>query len=132
MESKLLKIVEDLVGDKSFAIGNDVVLLTDFQKSFNDLFKNKVYTLPEVNYCDSFDDALLHYASTFAAKEAVYKALKQLDDSPIGWKKIEIIREKLGGKPEVIIHRDSAPQISLTITHDGDYVWAVALIATDK
>ena len=128
MENKILKMPDELVTAKNFAIGNDLVFIPDFKASFNDLFKKKVYTPGEITYCEQFDDSLLRYASTWAAKEAVYKAIKQIDPSPLGWKKIEIMRDKAGSQPNVIIHKNcSSFKISLTISHDGDYVWAIAL-----
>jgi holo-[acyl-carrier protein] synthase len=129
MENKVLNSIGDLLTDKKFAVGNDLVFIPDFELSFNDLFKNKVYTQNEIAYCDQFDNSILRYASTWAAKEAVYKAIKQIDHSTLGWNKIEITREKIAGQPRVTIHKDfGIPPISLTISHDGDYVWAVAFI----
>ena len=121
-------LVEQL-NDQDFAIGNDVVFLPKFEQSFNPLFKKKVYTANEIAYCEQFDDSLLRYASTWAAKEAVYKAVKQIESKPISFKKIEIIREKIGGKPTVTLpdlYKDF--KISLSISHDGDYVWSVVLV----
>jgi phosphopantetheine--protein transferase-like protein len=115
---------------RSFALGNDLVHVRDFEQSLNELFKKKVYTENELAYCELFADSLLRYASTWAAKEAVYKAVKQLDRSPLKWKDIEILREKIAGEPRVILHKhDNRFRISLSISHDGDYVWAAALIA---
>jgi holo-[acyl-carrier protein] synthase len=129
MENEILKALDEIVPVKNFAVGNDLVFIPDFAASFNELFKNKVYTQKEIAYCELFDNSILRYASTWAAKEAVYKALKQVDKTTIGWKKIEIIREKVAGRPNVIIHKNLANfKISLTISHDGDYVWAIALI----
>jgi holo-[acyl-carrier protein] synthase len=72
--------------------------------------------------------SILRYASTWAAKEAVYKAVKQLSVAVLGWNKIEIVRQKVAGKPDVILHQyPDQYKISLTITHDGDYVWALVL-----
>ncbi len=129
MENEILNSVNDAVADKKFAVGNDLVFIPDFKLSLTDLFKQKVYTAGEIAYCDLFDDALLRYASTWAAKEAVYKAVKQLDPAPVLWKKIEITRAKPAGKPQVTFHQKSDQfQISLSISHDGEYVWAVALV----
>jgi holo-[acyl-carrier protein] synthase len=128
MENKTAASVNDLISD-NFAAGNDLVYLPDFKASLTELFKKKVYTPAETAYCELFDDSLLRYASTWAAKEAVYKAVKQLDTTALPFKKIEIIREKPGGRPYVILHKHSGRfKISLTISHDGDYIWAVALI----
>jgi holo-[acyl-carrier protein] synthase len=130
MKTKVLNSVDQLTTIGKYAIGNDLVFIPDFKHSLTDLFKNKVYTAAEIAYCDLFDDSLLRYASTWAAKEAVYKAVKQLDNSPLGWKKIEILRDKIAGKPTVIIHQPAfnPANISLTLSHDGDYAWAIAMI----
>jgi holo-[acyl-carrier protein] synthase len=129
MENKILKSIEQLPGAK-FAIGNDLVFVHDFKHSLTDEFKNKVYTANEIAYCDLFDDALLRYASTWAAKEAVYKAVKQLYPDTLPWNKIEITRDKIAGRPRVTITQPAlaALNISLTISHDGDYAWAIALV----
>jgi holo-[acyl-carrier protein] synthase len=128
MNKEVLKSVETLAADKNFAVGNDIVFIPDFLKSLTPLFKNKVYTTSEISYCEQFDNASLRYASTWAAKEAVYKAIKQLDSSVLPWKKIEIKRDKIAGKPQVILHIEHTPNhISLSISHDGDYAWAVAI-----
>jgi len=131
METKLTDSLESLTGQQ-FAAGNDLVFVPGFEASLTPGFKNKVYTDAELAYCDLFADSLLRYASTWAAKEAVYKAVKQLDKSTAGWKKIEIIREKIGGRPHVVLHQPQLSNISvsLSITHDGDYAWAVAIAQT--
>lgn len=115
--------------NNEFAVGNDLVFIPDFKQSLNPLFKKKVYTANEISYCELFQDAELRYASTWAAKEAVYKAVKQLDSTALSWKKIEIIREKVSGRPHVVFHHSPGNplQISLTLTHDGDYAWAIAI-----
>ena len=122
-------LVEELKPDQEFAVGNDVVFLSNFQQSFNPLFQKKVYTAQEIEYCERFDESLLRYASTWAAKEAVYKAVKQIHPQAISFKKIEILRSKIGGKPSAMLpkfYKDL--KISLSISHDGDYVWAVAIV----
>lgn len=129
MEKAIKKAVDELVPGQRFSAGNDIVFIPDFEKSFTESFKSKVYTANEIAYCDQFENPLLRYASTWAAKEAVYKAVKQIDPSPLGPKKIEIRRDKPVGRPEVILHRESAKfDIALTISHDGDYAWAIAFI----
>jgi holo-[acyl-carrier protein] synthase len=128
MNNEILKSVEVLAVEKNFAVGNDIVFIPDFEKSFTPLFKNKVYTAIEIAYCNLFDNPLLRYASTWAAKEAVYKAFKQLYNVPLSWKKIEISRDKIAGKPSATLYTDQEPiSISLSISHDGEYVWAVAI-----
>ncbi len=110
-------------------MGNDLVQLSEFRASFNELFKQKVFTTAEQAYCEQFSDPLLRYAATWAAKEAVYKAIKQWEPAvPMGWKTIEITRQRIGGKPEAVLHKHPGKfTLSLSISHDGDYAWAIAL-----
>lgn len=127
--NKISATCSELVPGEGFSVGNDLVFIPDFKLSFNDPFKAKVYTKNEITYCDQFDNSLLHYASTWAAKEAVYKAMKQIDPTPLGPKAIEILRKKIGGQPYVNLKKESnSLKISLTISHDGDYAWAIAFI----
>ncbi|MGZ3873012.1 MAG: holo-ACP synthase [Mucilaginibacter sp.] len=129
MENEILKAIEELVPGQRFSAGNDIVFIPDFEKSFTPSFKNKVYTEREIAYCDQFENSLLRYASTWAAKEAVYKAIKQTDPSALGPKKIEILRDKPVGRPIAIVHRENIKfDIGLSISHDGDYAWAIAFI----
>lgn len=132
MENKLQRSVNELTNGYRFAVGNDVVYLPDFKLSCTDLFIKKVFTAAEVAYCEQFEDKMLRYASTWAAKEAVYKAVKQLDEAPLPFTAIEITRNKVAGKPTATIHRPIGEKvaISLTISHDGDLAWAVALAQT--
>ena len=129
MKNNLEKTILNILSENDFAFGNDLVYLPDFELSFNQLFQQKVYTKLEIEYCNLFNPAILRYASTWAAKEAVYKAIKQLYKTALPFKKIEITREKISGKPSVNLPKKfKKPNISLSISHDGDYVWAVALV----
>lgn len=128
MKNSINDAIQDLEL-QDFSVGNDLVFLPDFLKSFTGLFKGKVYTAKEIEYCELFDDAILRYASTWAAKEAVYKAIKQLYERPLAFKNIEITRSKIAGIPKVKlpdIYSDI--EISLSITHDKDYAFAIALV----
>ena len=129
MKNELEMSVNQITAQRTFAVGNDLVHIENFKLSLSDLFKNKVYTPAEIAYCESFTDSLQRYASTWAAKEAIYKAIKQLDPSPLGWKKIEISRAKKAGMPTVVLPDHLKKyEVSLTISHDAEYAWALALI----
>ncbi|MBB2146973.1 4'-phosphopantetheinyl transferase superfamily protein [Pedobacter sp. LMG 31464] len=134
MTDEQLGIVEMPSSTRKFAVGNDLVLLSEFELSFNKLFEAKIYTGNEIKYCTSFSNSMLRFAATWAAKEAVYKAVKQIDARPLSLKKIEIKRNEIGGIPIVVLHShfDSSYSISLSITHDGAYAWAVAIVEIDK
>ena len=129
MKNELEISVNQITAQRTFAVGNDLVHIENFKLSLSDLFKNKVYTPAEIAYCESFTDSLQRYASTWAAKEVIYKAIKQLDPSPLGWKKIEISRAKKAGMPTVVLPDHLKKyELSLTISHDAEYAWALALI----
>ena len=117
------------VADRQLVIGNDLIHLPTFIKSCTAAFIKRVFTPAELAYCTKFSDPFLRYASTWAAKEAVYKAVKQTDDSiKLWWKDIEISRAKSAGKPTVQIKKLNPDlKFTLSISHDGDYVWAVVL-----
>lgn len=109
-------------------LGNDLVFLPEFKKSFNTLFVDKVYTEREKAYCHQFNHSILRFASTWAAKEACYKALKQAFPNKRYWfSKIEIIRKGVGQRPGLVLCGDPV-KASLSISHDGEYVWSTCLI----
>jgi len=133
MKNKMLNALTETGLNQRFAVGNDLVFIPAFKNALTTVFKNKVYTPGEITYCDQFDDALLRYASTWAAKEAVYKAVKQLSPATLAWKKIEITRQKAAGQPNVTLHQyPKQYNISLTLSHDGDYAWAIAFIEREN
>ncbi len=123
------ELVREVQANGRIAIGNDVVHLPTFLLSLTPQFIARGYTAGEREYCDRFAEPALRYASTWAAKEAVYKALKQADTTiKLWWPDIVISRPKPQGKPSVTIARLEKPlEFNLTISHDGDYVWAVAV-----
>lgn len=129
MNKGLIESVSTYKAEQGFAAGNDLVFIPHFRESFNELFQNKVFTAGEIAYCESFSEPLLRFASTWAAKEAVYKAVKQVKAGSLPFKTIEIAREKPAGRPQVILPEEMhSLEISLTISHDGDYVWALAIV----
>lgn len=135
LENSLRRITETKK-ENILAIGNDIIYLPNFKKSLTPEFINKAYAPEELDYILAFSEPVLRYASTFAAKEAVYKCLKQIQPQhTIGWKEIKILRKKPAGQPEVLIEPSKAAsnyKISITISHDNEYVWAVALVGNDK
>ena len=122
------ELVEFEMPSPMHVLGNDIVYMPDFRKSFNRLFADKVYTAQEKAYCNRFTTSMLRFASTWAAKEASYKALKQaFPDRRYGFKKIEIVRHAVGQRPNLVL-AGSSVKASLSISHAGEYVWATCLI----
>ncbi len=132
MKDKIANSTQSLPTGQDFSIGNDLVFIPEFKAGFNELFKSRVYTSQEIAYCDRFNDSIVRYASTWAAKEAVYKAVKQVVKIKLPLIKIEITRDKIAGRPNVKIATpyEHNLAVSLTISHDGDYAWAIALVKT--
>lgn len=112
------------------SIGNDLVYLPEFKNSLTKTFIGKVYTDLELQDCLCFHDPLVRFASTWAAKEACYKAIKQLfPELKFWWKSIEITRNKESNIP--CLNFTNCPvlfQTSLSISHEKDYCWAVCII----
>jgi holo-[acyl-carrier protein] synthase len=127
-----LKDISEGKKESISAIGNDIIYLPNFEKSLTPEFISKVYSPEELDYILAFSEPILRYASTFAAKEAVFKCLKQIHPhQTIAWKQIKILRKKPAGQPEVFIAPSVVTikdKVGLTISHDKDYVWAIAFV----
>ena len=105
-------------------LGIDIVetkRLTEVAKNKKHPFL-KNFTKAELNYCFKFKDPIPHLAGTFAAKEAVSKALGAHKNF-LG--EIEIRRNK-NGAPEVFRKNKKMGKMLISIAHDGHYAVAVA------
>jgi len=114
----------------NIAIGNDLVHIPTFKKSLTPTFKKRVYTRTEIEQIEEYKaDPLVRYATTWAAKEAVIKALKQLSgtSSKLNLKEIEIIRNSKIPSVKISSRRFKHLFFSLSLSHDGDYAFGVAL-----
>ena len=63
---------------KIFGIGTDIVNIKRMEKSIKKngvVFKNKIFSKNEINYCEKRKNPFAFYAKRFAAKEALSKAL---------------------------------------------------------
>ncbi len=100
-------------------------------------FKSRVFTADEQAYCDSMASPEIHYATRFAAKEAVLKAL----GTGFGWgtcdpRNVEV-RRNVKGRPFVALHgavKEIVQQqkiteipISLSYTHAEAVACAMAI-----
>jgi holo-[acyl-carrier protein] synthase len=108
------------------AIGIDAVDIARFRtvlKAKKARFLDTTFSPIERKYCTSFRDSAPHFAGTFAAKEAVVKALGGFH-SPLG--ELEIRREK-SGQPSVWIRGKRSTKILVSITHTSTLASAVAV-----
>ena len=98
---------------------------------FGDRFLQRIYTAGEMRYCDSKANRVERYAARFAAKEAAMKALGTGWSHGVRWRDIEVANAP-GGKPTLhlagaareIAERLGVKNISLSITHSGNFALA--------
>ena len=113
-----------------YSIGTDIVKINRIKNlSSNKKFLNKIFTIKEIKYCFSYKDSHIHFSGKYAGKEAVKKALlSNKTVHNIGLKDIEILNKR-DKSPYVIIHPLNDLKCSISISHDGDYAIAFALLA---
>ena len=88
------------------AIGIDIVEIKRLEKvsrKWGKSFLKKVYTQRELAYAKSKRFPYQHLAARFAAKEAIFKALGEVEKNFVGWKNVEILNDPYG-KPVVHWH----------------------------
>lgn len=115
---------------KKLSVGVDMVEVARFSpmgKNSKHPFLQKVFTQQEVAYCFQFKERATHLAGTFAAKEAVSKALG-VELYPFA--EIEI-RRTTEGKPEAWKGKKKLP-VTLSITHTAMMAAAVAVTSTSR
>jgi len=102
--------------------GIDLARIDRFARlSENPRFLRRVFTTSELIDCRP-----AHLAGTFAAKEAIIKAV----GIPLAWHALEIVRGP-SGRPRVGLTPSDClstlQAIDVSISHDGDYAVAVAV-----
>jgi holo-[acyl-carrier protein] synthase len=111
-------------------MGTDLVEISRFRDlEASSPFFDRVFSEPEQEYCRSFSDSAGHFAATFAAKEACFKALphgviKSLRD-------IEILRD-VQGAPHVHLPSDIPITVLVSLSHTSDHAVGVALSLPDS
>ncbi len=110
-------------------IGIDLEKIDRFRRiSKNRRFIRRFFTAEEISYCTSRGDPVTHFAGTFAAKEAVFKALNK--HLQIDTRSFEILHE--AGAPYVgwlgdKITRSRAPLVKISIAHSQTHAIAIAI-----
>ena len=112
-------------------IGIDLVEISRIQSAidrFGTRFTERLFTPSEIQYCQKSAHPAQHYASHFAAKEAVAKIIQ----TNLGyfWKEIEI-SHKESGAPYILLSDRLAKQhpspIEISLTHTKTTAAAVAI-----
>ena len=120
------------------AIGIDIVEIKRLQKvskKWGKPFLNKVYTARELEYAFGKRFPYQHLAARFADKEAIFKALGEVETNFVGWKNIEILNDA-NGKPAVYWHREAEESRKkrnihsavVSLSHTENYAVASAML----
>ncbi len=100
-----------------------------------ELFLRRVYTEREIRYCHARKHAIEHFASRWAAKEAILKAIGAGRGANIAWTNIEV-RDGPDGRPKVMVcgtARETMLErgiadILVSIAHCRTYATAYAMV----
>ena len=112
--------------------GIDMINIHRFQDLMRkEKFMNSIFTKEELNYIEKSNFNVSTIAGIFAAKEAWLKALKQGIQNYI-MTDIEILHNQ-NNAPYILLHNQikkdfPIENLSLSISHDGDYAIAVVSI----
>lgn len=119
-------------------IGIDLVQISRMRRvveRWKDRFLLRVFTDEEIAYCQKRRDPVPHLAARFAAKEAALKALGIGLRLGVSWRDIEVRRERgrppvlaLSGRSRAIKEALGGRRFLLSLTHDGEYAFAQAVL----
>jgi holo-[acyl-carrier protein] synthase len=106
-------------------IGVDIVEVPRIAKLIrNRHFLARVYTDEEILYCKPKKNRAQHFAVRFAAKEAVWKAIRE---KSVSLKDISV-KNLPGGKPQALIKKKVRKDIDISLSHTDQYAVAVAIV----
>jgi len=114
----------------------EVRRIRDAIKKYKSRFLNKIFTSREIEYAKGKRFYFENLAARFAAKEAVFKAIGNLN---FHWKDIEILNNGKG-KPIVYLNKrakrmvakERIEGINISLTHTKEYAIAQAVILRNK
>ena len=113
------------------SIGTDIVQISRFKKSIevsSEKFLKKIFTTLEIEYCNSYSDPHIHFSGKYAAKESVKKALLSNNIcEQISLFDIQVLNRE-DKSPYIIIDNLKDIKFNISISHDGDYAIAFAII----
>ncbi len=117
----------------------EIERIADSLERYGDRFLRHVFTEGEIAYCRRRRDPIPHLAARFAAKEATLKALGTGLSMGVNWRELEVRRERgqaptmvLRGRTQAIARAKGASRVLLSLSHDGDYAMAQALLVGDS
>ncbi|HTV56126.1 MAG TPA: holo-ACP synthase [Terriglobia bacterium] len=105
---------------------------------YGDRFRNRIYTLREIEYCERFKNKAERYAARFAAKEAAFKALGTGWQHGVRWLDVEVTHLATG-KPELelrgraleLARQLKVARATVSISHADHYAVAQVIFESD-
>jgi holo-[acyl-carrier protein] synthase len=122
------------------SIGIDIVEVERVERAVErhgSRFLEKIFTQPEIAYCDSKAARFVHFAGRFAAKESAMKALGTGWGQGVSWREVEIL-PSAAGPPQLVLHgvaRAHFESLGATMAHlsiSHTHVHAVAQVVFER
>lgn len=121
----------------SMRVGIDMVSVDAVRESIRehgDRYLKRFYTDGELSDCDTAEGPIAErLAGRFAAKEAVLKVLRPVDEA-VPWRAIEVVRHgagwvtlELSGRAAELAAEAALSEFELSICHEGEYAAAVVV-----
>lgn len=118
-------------------VGVDIVEVARIEASINKEkgFRELVFSIHEINYCESKAKKFEHYAARFAAKEAFFKAIGTGWAEGTLFNEVEVYNDEQG-KPYIRLLADTAltlaqilpENIQVSLSHAGGLGMAAVMI----
>ncbi len=116
--------------------GIDIVDIARFERAAGEWggpFLRRVFTPLELSHAAKRRDRLAHLAAHFAAKEAVVKAIAQLDPShPLVVSQIEVRNDAMGRPSARLLRSACRAAIHISLSHERHVAVACALALADS
>ncbi len=119
------------------AVGTDLVSIPRMRAvlaRYRDRLCRRLYTPQEMADGEGRPLPEVHFASRFAAKEAVLKALGTGWGEGIAWREVEVLgprgkppKVRLIGRARLVAERKGIRKLHLSLSHDGDYALAFVI-----
>lgn len=120
-----------------FGTGTDIIEVERIHKVMErDIgFRDKIFTVHEIEYCESKKNKYQHYAARFSAKEAFLKAIGTGWRFGIRFADIEVTHDPLG-KPEINVYgkakkwceQEAVSKIHVSLSHLKELATAVVIV----
>jgi holo-[acyl-carrier protein] synthase len=118
-----------------FGIGIDLVDVKRIRESFSRFgtrFQQRIYTEPEIAFCETLPDKFPSYAARFAAKEAFSKALGTGLRGAISWREIQV-NDNERTRPSITAFGRAKRflgerRVHLSMSHTGEQATAIVVI----